>query len=175
MPVQNPEVPPMTRFFCAVLFTATLTIGAQPAQQTLNFTFGADSVEVSGLSPGGTAYVYSISREIAHGRISVMPRAVFLDDADKDGRVTWTPPRGVAVRSMWLAVDFSTGANVVAVPPEYEATLVELGPQNFGGRDAAIEKLSFNGDPIEAVVVRPGVGAWRAKARPEPSPEHPMG
>ena len=129
------------------------------------FHFESNRVAISGITPKGSVYAFSLSRE-AQGMFSdVVPREMLLRDDDGAGVVHWQLGGDVALRSIWLAVDMAGGTPAVATPPGFEATRVDLSDVNlkkeFG---SGAGQLSFGGDFVQFVVVRPGAGGWRAAA-----------
>jgi hypothetical protein len=71
----------------------------------------------------------------------------------------------VPLRSIWMAVDMSSGAYGAASPAGYPATRVTLSSEHLKqtlGSD--ITQLAFPGTLVQFIVIRPGLGAWRGTA-----------
>ena len=138
---------------------------ALAAQQQLALSFRPDSVVVSGATPAATVYVYGLARESSNGFVSLVPRSAMLTDDDKNGVVELSVASGVALRSIWMAVDMSTGAYASGAPEGYPATRAPLSDANLKKKfGAEVTQLAFPGMLIDFLVVRPGSGAWRTTA-----------
>lgn len=151
-------------FALAVCLLAAALPGAAGS---LNLAFGERSVTVSGATPGGDVVLYAVVKEPA-GSAPAVPRktthALVLHDDDKDGSVTLQRQQPVPVMGVWVAVDVATGQWTAGGSPGFEA--VEIPKEDFAQRDAAgqLRKLSALVPEVDAMVVRPRVGAWRIYA-----------
>ena len=144
----------------ALLLLQLIAAGTVPASPRV--TFEASTISISDVSAKGSVYAFGVAREPRGDHTSVVPRETILSDDDADGIVTWTLPAGVAVRSIWVAVDLTSGSASVATPPGYEAKNVDLTDVHLK-KDAteAVARLAFPGTLVEIVVIRPGAGVWR--------------
>lgn len=135
----------------------------QPPAPALAINFSAVGVTISAASPHSQVYIYSLAREPRGYYTSVLQRDVQLVDTDGDGRVTWTFPKTVPPRSVWLAVDLSTGAAAVAPLPGYPAVRQTLDSNNLKNAVGdEIGALGASGSLVAFIVVRPGDGVWGA-------------
>jgi len=84
-----------------------------------------------------------------------------LSDAEGNGRALLTIPKGIPVRAVWVAVEVETGRYVLKATDGYEPQRMAL-PQAFLVKDAGgdLRKLSIPFGEIQALLFRPGVGAW---------------
>lgn len=152
------------RFVLLPLLVCALPLfGDQPAASALAFNFTAAGVTVSGASPRAAVYLYSLAREPRGYYTSVVQRDVQLVDSDGDGAVTWTFAKTVPPRSVWLAVDLSTGAAAVASLPGYPAVRQALDSNNLKNAVGdEIGALGAAGSLVAFIVVRPADGVWGA-------------
>lgn len=123
----------------------------------LSMVFGAESIEIAGVTPKANVYVYSLAREPKERTTHVVPRFTRLADDDGDGRVRWDLDVPLPWRSIWLAVDLSNGNYAVAAPPAYtRAHRVDLTSEHLK-KDAAgeVQQMVFGGSMVEMIVVRP--------------------
>ncbi|HKS25723.1 MAG TPA: hypothetical protein VJZ76_23235 [Thermoanaerobaculia bacterium] len=123
--------------------------------------FDTHSVTVTGVTPGTDVYLYSVSREGMGYYNSIVTREEILHDSAKAGRVDYPLKTPLAARSIWFAVDLSSGLAVAGSPPGYPARQVSLDEHQLK-KDAngEVAKLSFDGAVVEIIVVRPGEGIW---------------
>jgi hypothetical protein len=153
--------------FLAVASTSeasTTFLFAQPnasAAPQLATSFGAKGLRVTGVSPGGTLFGFSVARERKGYYANVVDRSTFLTDGDRDGVILWELPR-LPERALWFVVDMVTGAYASAVGDDYRAKRIELGPKHLKRGVTDIERLSYRGGLVHFVVVRPATGAWQA-------------
>ena len=83
--------------------------------------------------------------------------------AAKSGRVDYPLGRSVPTRSIWLAVDLTSGLAATATPAGYAARAVELDRRHLKKDvNGDVAKLSYEGMVVDFVVVRPGDGVWGA-------------
>jgi hypothetical protein len=155
----------MARYLLACGIAVLVTGAAFAAAPQLAIGFSANTITVTGVAPAASVYLYGISRETAGGFVSVVPRNITLRDDDRDGRIDWRLDSDVALRSIWMAVDLTTGAYAAASPDGYPSTRVQLSSdhlkKSFG---SDITQLAFGGTLVEFIVARPGTGAWRGMA-----------
>jgi hypothetical protein len=150
--------------FVSALLLSLVTSHVAAAQQAPVMTIGADSIVISGLTPKASVFAFGISRQKSGYFVDVEPRQITLRDDDGDGRVEWPIVSGVAMRSIWMAVDLTNGQYITGAPEEYGATRVALSDQHLKKFGGDVTKLAFPGTFVEFLVVRPGVGAWRSVA-----------
>ncbi len=65
----------------------------------------------------------------------------------------------VPARSLWFAVDVSTGRYATAVSSDFRAKRLPLRSANVARTP---DRLTSRGGIVEFIVVRPGIGAWQA-------------
>lgn len=146
----------MIRAVCILLLTLTVDAFAAESAKPLTITFGSSSVEIGGLTPKATAYLYGLAREPQGWTTSVVAREVRLRDDDGDGRVSYEIAGAFPWRSVWLAVELDGGNYGAAAPSSYRTERVDLTSRHLK-KDASGEvlQLAFDGTIIECIVVRP--------------------
>jgi hypothetical protein len=141
----------------AVSFASTAA--AQPAA-VVSLQVVGPALVATGVTPGGTVVWYSVSREVVDYAERIVPHSE-LGTADPAGTAKLTLAQPVAARAIFVAVDLKSGLNAVATPPG--VSLNELPGGAFtlltGGSGGAGE-VQDSGGTVEALWVRPGVGAW---------------
>jgi hypothetical protein len=132
-----------------------------PASAPPTLAFEADAVTATGLSPGGEAVLFALSREPQGYYTRVVPRSEVLV-ADAAGEARYELGAAVPVRSVWVLAEVASGALAVAAPEGFPLRARELSPGDLrrgpgGRRDRLVQAL----ERLEVLVVRPGVGTWR--------------
>lgn len=149
--------------FLLALF-AVLGIAESSAALTIDVTEYA--VTVSNATPNGGVVLLSCVRGSRGGRTHVERRVVMLRDDDGDGTVQLTPDGPVPLRSVWVAVDFSSSATAAGAHPDFPLHVTEIVASSFR-KDAsgAIVQLERENRRLILFLVRPGKGAWLLFAR----------
>jgi hypothetical protein len=132
---------------------------AQPAA-VVSLQIVGPALVATGVTPGGTVVWYSVSREVADYAERIVPH-VELGTADPAGTAKLMLAQPVAAKAIFVAVDLKSGLNAVATPPgvplnELPAGAFTLLPGGSGGAG----EVQDSGRTVEALWVRPGVGAW---------------
>jgi hypothetical protein len=85
---------------------------------------------------------------------------VLVDD-DRDGVIRFTPTTDIPLRSVWVAVDETTGQTASGAPPGFPLLLSPIGPDGFR-KDAGgeIASLAVDLPRLVLLLVTPGKGAW---------------
>lgn len=146
--------------FVFLFLGSLLTVGAFAAPRV---DLATRTIRIADVAPNGNVYAFGVSREPRGDHTAVVPREVALSDTDGDGTVEWELEADIARRSIWLAVDRSTGEATVAVPQGYPVTELDLTGEHLK-KDVtrAVAQIAVPGTLVEVVVVRPGSGVWRA-------------
>lgn len=131
-----------------------LTAGAQD-RSGMTLTLGSDEITVTGVPRGGRLVAFGIGiDQYDHG--GLLTRYVkLLSDDDGDGIITFRP-RPLSRRAVWLAIDVDSGEHVLATPKGVVPAGLDVRGAWRGGRS----DFEVSSDSLEALVVRPGVGAW---------------
>jgi hypothetical protein len=86
-------------------------------------------------------------------------------DDDRDGVVKFAYPKGVPLRSVWIAVDQRNGDIGAGVPSGYTLRMTAIPPGAWKRKSgAAIDALSIEHKALEYLLVHPGQGVWRWEA-----------
>lgn len=122
------------------------------------------SVKVFNLTPGGDVILFSCARSGRDGRTYNDAKPRLLHDDDGDGVVTLAGD--VPYVSVWIAVDYETGAVDVGAP-EGASPWVRPISENFYRKDADEQILALEQElqRMSLLIVRPGKGAWSLRAR----------
>lgn len=154
----------MSKISLPVFCLLALLVAANAAAQKPSapqFLFGADTVSVTGITPGADVYLYGVAREPMGFYNQIVTREETLHDPSRSGRVDYKLTTKVAARSIWFAVDLASGSATAGSPPGYAPQLVQLDgrhlKKDLGGE---ISQLSFEGAMVDILVVRPGEGVW---------------
>jgi hypothetical protein len=142
---------------------AVQSIQAADEPASLQLSFGPDHVTVTGVKPGADVYLFSVAREPKGYYNSIVYRESTLHDTAKLGRVDFPLGQALPARSIWFAVDLSSGTAVSGAPSGYGARAVPLDEhhlkQDFNGD---VTSFYFEGAAVDVIVVRPGTGIWGA-------------
>jgi hypothetical protein len=85
--------------------------------------------------------------------------------ADAAGTARYEVPNGLAPLSVWAAVETASGQFAIAAPDGSEATEIPFPAEGVGrAPGGALNRIRTSWDRTEALVVRPGAGAWRGAA-----------
>jgi hypothetical protein len=153
----------MMRCVCAVLFLTGFIVSSAAAA-TLSLSFGARSVTIDGVTPGGDVVFFAVAKEPRRTNPPIplkTQHAVLLHDDDRDGKVVFQRDQPVPLVAIWIAVDLATGQWTASGSPGFEAHGIPI--EEFAKNDNAgqLRKLSATIPEVHALLVRPGTGAWR--------------
>lgn len=139
----------------AVAVAALILVADSPG--SLQLTLGESSASVTGVEPGGGVAWFSLSREPGAYSENLVLRADIGRDADADGRLSYDADSPIADKSVWVAVDLSTGEYGVSTPGGKAPRTGEVRGRGLG---VARNFLEDEREEVEAMLVRPGEGAW---------------
>jgi hypothetical protein len=150
---------------CAVVLFIVALPYSVFGQQPPSITVTERVVSIANVTKGGSIVLLSCSRTSEAGRLIVTNDSRLTADTDGDGSITFTPPKGVEVRSVWVAVDLETGAFASAAPANFPLVVRSLAVDSFR-KDASgeIAELVHDLPRLFVVLVRPGKGAWKLRA-----------
>ena len=110
---------------------------------------------------GGSVVLFYCSRVSRARSIAVRPDAIVLKDNDQDGSVQFVPPDGVPLRSVWVAVDETSGNYVVGSLPDFPVEETPISGDSFRRNvQNDIEALAEDIPTLVVLLVRPASGAW---------------
>lgn len=133
---------------------------AQPPAHGPELTFDEQGLAVSGLTPGGEVAVFGVGRVPLEYLTRVVRHEAILT-ADATGVAILELPEGLPERSVWAAVDLTTGGLVTSSPPTFPAAAKPLPATALRrGRAEGLSRLGHSIQKAQVLWVRPGTGAW---------------
>lgn len=147
---------------CVLSLTGSVGVFAS----SLLMTQPADEIIVQGATPGGTIVLMGVAHQ-SDGFSSTADTVSYrVQDLELDGAVEFSLSNpdsfdldeSKVLRSLWIAVDLTSGDYIVYSPHAQE---VMESPGAFSSaRVSGQLQVSFGAQDVEAVLVRPGTGAW---------------
>jgi hypothetical protein len=129
-----------------------------PARPELAFEDSA--AVVSGIHAKGQVAWFSVAREIADDWATIVRREDVAEDTDGDGVVRFDLDRPVPLKSIWVAVDLTTGEYALGTPEGFPLQQLDLPGRGLGRAASGPEWVESPGQFAEVLIVRPGAGAW---------------
>jgi hypothetical protein len=117
----------------ALLLVSTSLAAASPTvtaadQSRITVQVSAKEIVASGVSPGSDVYLFG-GLQVGHGFYStLMTVDLTASDDDHDGVVRFAYPKGVPLRSVWIAVDQRNGDIGAGVPAGYTLRMSAIPP-----------------------------------------------
>lgn len=140
-----------------LLLLAALWLVPGTAAAVQNITFLGQTVRATGVTPGGWTVFMGTGRSpgpwLARSTSWLEP---VVDTAGR-GRADFVLGSPVPEKSIWAAVDGTTGALAVAAPAGYVAQAATVDPLELFATTGFFEDRR---ERIELLIVRPGVGAY---------------
>lgn len=160
----------------ALQLTARLLCAAPPGTPPLSAAVRDGEIVVSNVDAGGEIVLFSLARDADRNGIRVRSRTIVLRDKTTSGVIHFKPAEGVVLRSVWIAIDLSSGAYATVAPPSYPLSIAKLPPSAFN-KDSSGEIASLDSDlpRLKLLVVRPRKGAWVLYAHKGGSGDHGNG
>jgi hypothetical protein len=139
---------------------SSLAVPPQRAVPSISVT-SAGGLAISGLTPGATAIVFGITREMkgvpGYARHDYLLRSVDTLGNARVNHVSLPPV------SVWCVVDLRTGSYAMTAPADYTIRSTSLPANAFrAAPNAQLNSLRLKHDFVEVLWVRPGVGVWTA-------------
>jgi hypothetical protein len=151
----------------AVLAVVAMLAGwpAIADQSRISVQVNAKEIVVSSVSPGADVYLFGALQE-GHGFYSsLLTVDLTASDDDRDGIVRFAYPKGVPLRSVWIAVDQRSGDVGAGVPAGYTLRMTSIPPGAWKKRKGAeTDAIAIEHKALEYLVVRPGEDVWRWEA-----------
>jgi hypothetical protein len=136
------------------------------AQQTMTVSVSESAVDLLNVPSGGTVVLMSCARGSRQRHASVGSNAIVLHDDDRDGRIRHTPKDPIPLRSVWVAVDYASGATATGARHGFEMMVRPLSEEAL--RKDAENELAFLEQDVPALIVflvRPGTSVWQLVLR----------
>jgi len=146
--------------------TLALALLAPAAGRAVPFalSLGADSLAVTGASAGAQVAFFGIARDVDPDDVATIRRtAEVAGDEDGDGKVALKLGRPVARRSVWVAVDLTSGDSDAAAPEGFRLKKVNFRGRGLAARSAGRDGIEEDRPLVELLVARPGVGVWTTR------------
>lgn len=123
----------------------------------LTVQISANRVTASGVTPRGDVVLFGRSAGWYSGMRHWQRFAVVLNDEDRDGVVTFTLDRNVPAWSVFVMVDFETGAHAIASPEGFTPRQIDLPALVWRG---GVSHVDLHRERVDVLFVRPKVGIW---------------
>jgi hypothetical protein len=146
---------------CTVVLAALPVSVAAAAAAPLTIAVTAQSVTVANATKGGSIVLFSCARYSRYRSIGVRPEARVLRDDDGDGVVRFAADTPIPIRSVWVAVDQTSGNAVAGAPADFPLLVSPLGAGDLRKDvQGEIASLAAALPRLIVLLVSPGKGAW---------------
>ncbi len=142
---------------------ARASVSPMPSDKTvapINITFSNASVTASGITPGGTALVFGLSRQQEDGWVDNARIQRVLTDTERTGTVTVNLDHDLVQSAVWVAMDLADGRMEISTPNGSHFRAVTFPGGLEDGTSGKNERLVSGRSFIDVIWVRPGTGAW---------------
>jgi hypothetical protein len=131
--------------------------GATPPVVTVTQT----ELAITGVTPKGSVVIFGVGRA-ATGTVAtaVHTTKMWLADEDGDGKVTFKPAYAIPLRSVWVVLDFDTGAYAVTGRSDYKVKTRSVPPNALRSDDAGVAYIDDERARLALLLLKPGKGAW---------------
>jgi len=146
----------------ATILCGLAELHADPAP-ALTMTVSASSVTISGATPHGKVVFFGVARFIDRTTVTVRRLDQTAVDDDGDGIVTFALGAPVPWKSIFAAVDFTSGRYVLGTPNAAMFPLITLpldASPFVADEQGVIRHIVIHHRVCEMLYVRPGVGVW---------------
>ena len=149
--------------FIVALLLPVASVRSEPVP--LSLMISDSGIVISNVTKGGDVVLFSCTRGTRDRRIHVQPLASMLNDDDRDGTVSVSRADGVPIRSVWIAVDYTSGSTATGAHPMFPLLVSTIGEEMFRKNAAGeIAELVHEQPRLVLLLVRPGQGAWLLRA-----------
>lgn len=145
----------------SLMLAVVLASGAALPAAALTVTFSSNSLSVSGVTPSARVFVCGYGTATGSSSVQSWSRQATIVRSTAGGTADVsidTPPLDLC--SIWLIVDLSSGAYLVTAPPGGHPRQMTVAPLV----SADLRGVAFRHPAIDAMIVRPPLGAWSASA-----------
>ncbi len=150
--------------FILAVFVAIQAHAANGPAGAPKITFSGNTVQVSGVTPGGIVVIYGVAMLRVDYSNALIRFSKALTDDDHDGVVTYDIGRTIPPSGVWIAVDVTNGQFAVAAPwrtlPAAHA-LAQPFRRNAAG---LVDTFSHDYATAEMLYIHPGGGVWVVSA-----------
>jgi hypothetical protein len=149
----------LQRTFTCFLLSCAAAVPCSGVDLALTVT--ASTVTVTDVSKGGRVALLGATVDTIRGVQTFSTFSEALIDPDGDGTIVFTPPSGIPVRSVWVAVDIGSGSRAIGSRVGHQVISVIFPLQSLKkNADGLVEALEQNRATLDLLLVRPGDGAW---------------
>lgn len=151
-------------FLCALALLPALSLNAEQTAPPLSIGFEEKGVTAAGLTPGGNAALFMMSRQPDVFITRMRQRSAMLTGG-ADGTARYQGADAVVSSSVWAVVDIESGRYAVACPSGDCAPLQRtLSTASFFKNNAAgeTEALDIPLEMVDVFLVSPKSGIWHA-------------
>jgi hypothetical protein len=152
-------VPGLLALLSAGIASAQGTPPSSPKPQP-RISFEEKAVVASGLTPGGTVAWFGVQRRVDADFSGEIVRLWDAGKVGADGTARIDLPTPVSPRSLWTAVDVTSGEFDVVAPSRYRIARPEKPGRLRAGQGANPDDIEDERPYLAGLVVRPGEGAW---------------
>lgn len=132
--------------------------------QSLAMTVSDSEVKISGLTPGASVVVFSISLEPRRYASRIVRRAEVVIDEDRDRLVTIRLSGNRSIGAIWAAVEVNSGRHAVASPGGEKPRGMYEAARLVARTRPETASLQFERSAVDVLLVRPGRGAWTLRS-----------
>lgn len=144
-----------------LVFVIAALIAGSAAAAPLRITFDERAVQISGVTTKGQVVLLGVSRTVEEDDFTTVRRyREMLSDEDGDGTVRYQLQPGVPLRSVWAAVDLTSGQFEAGAPADFRVHRVNWRGRGLIRRPDGLDAVEDVRTLSELLVVRPSVGAW---------------
>ena len=126
----------------------------------LTASFTSQSISITGVSPSARIFVCGYGRSEVSGQDSWSRQATIIQSTAAGTAEIPIERPPLDLCSIWLIVDLSSGAHLVFSPPGGHPREAVASPVVA----ADLRGVAFHHPAIDAIIVRPPLGAWKAAA-----------
>jgi len=150
------------RIHVFALLAVLAALSASADQSHITVQVNPKEIVVSGVTPGSDVYLFG-GLQVAHGDYSSLDRVdLTATDDDHDGVVHFPYPKGVPLRSVWIAVDQRNGDVGAGTRAGYPLKISDIPPGAWKSKSGkGLDTLSIAHKALQYLLVHPGQGAWR--------------
>jgi hypothetical protein len=155
----------LSKFLGIAFLTVTVALGAaadqktQPGQPLVAKIDGAH-VTVTGATAGGRVAFFGVGRFVKQYRVTVRRFDKVVADDDKDGSVVLDIGEKLPWKTIFVAVDFSTGHYALVTPEGFPLMPIPFKKEIMVANKGQLDHLLIEHRFCYMALVRPGVGFW---------------
>ena len=125
-------------------------------------TFSGSTVQVSGVTPGGTVVFYGVAMLQINYSSAIGRFKTALTDDDQDGSVTYDIGQTIPPTSLWVVVDVTSGRYAIAGPARtvFAEADLQTTPYTRNAVTGAVDTFVAAYPTVEMVYILPGTGVW---------------